>query len=116
MPGPDVTVLKKNSKSAGIAVDTAANIANCTAVDNRQGDVAGIIVTALSTAITLNVFVSTTLTGTYVGLYTAANALEAITVSAADRAYILPTALRAFPFFKICCNAGTLTVTVVRKS
>jgi hypothetical protein len=93
-----------------------SNIANCTVVDNRQGDVVGVITTAVTTAVTLNVFVCATATGTFAGLYTAANSLEAITISAADRAYILPTALRAFPFFKICCNAGTATVTVCRKS
>ena len=116
MPAPDSQIVHKHNFKTGVAVDTEANIANCTEVNNAEFDNIAILVTAYDSATGLTFWTAHTSGGTYAKLHTAANAAEAIVVSAVDRSYLLPAALRPFPFFKICCNAGTLTVTVVRKS
>jgi hypothetical protein len=114
MPGHDVTINRKIGKTTGVAVTNA--IATCAAVDNRNSDAIGIWLTAHATAASLAIYVSTTIDGTFVPLLTTGNVAEAVTVDAASKAYTLPITARPWPFLKFLANAGTATLTVVRKS
>lgn len=113
MPGHDVTINRKVGKSTGVAITNA--IGTCAAFAN-PGDAIGFIVTALATATSLAIYVSTAIDGTFVPLLTTANVAEAVTVDAASKAYCLPATTRPFPFLKLLANAGTATITVIRKT
>ena len=94
-----------------IAIDTAANIANCTAVDMSRVDSLALEVATGTSLGTITVYASLTESGTYRILRDSYTAQDVTFTATAARAYLLPPPAQGWPrWIKLVCSGTATTV------